>query len=84
MKRSLNVNTVLDIRSTLFPAFTGKSELLHRKPVAYLVCNQTPPLKDKPSLMTFREVETLFHEVTISKFTKTREVIVILKSWIMK
>ncbi|XP_038047293.1 probable cytosolic oligopeptidase A [Patiria miniata] len=40
----------------------GKSELLNRKPVAYLVCNQTPPLKDKPSLMTFREVETLFHE----------------------
>ncbi|XP_022092541.1 probable cytosolic oligopeptidase A isoform X2 [Acanthaster planci] len=40
----------------------GKSELLNRKPVAYLVCNQTPPLKGKPSLMTFREVETLFHE----------------------
>lgn len=31
-------------------------------PVAYLVCNQTPPVDDKPSLMTFREVETLFHE----------------------
>ncbi|XP_071797854.1 uncharacterized protein [Asterias amurensis] len=40
----------------------GKSELLNHKPVAYLICNQTPPLKDKPSLMTFREVETLFHE----------------------
>jgi len=33
-----------------------------RKPVAYLVCNQTPPVDGKPSLMTFREVETLFHE----------------------
>ena len=33
-----------------------------RLPVAYLVCNQTPPVDDKPSLMTFREVETLFHE----------------------
>jgi oligopeptidase A len=33
-----------------------------RKPVAYLVCNQTPPVDDKPSLMTFNEVETLFHE----------------------
>ncbi|MFP8881771.1 MAG: M3 family metallopeptidase [Myxococcota bacterium] len=33
-----------------------------RLPVAYLVCNQTPPVGDKPSLMTFREVETLFHE----------------------
>ncbi len=33
-----------------------------RLPVAYLVCNQTPPVDDKPSLMTFYEVETLFHE----------------------
>ncbi len=33
-----------------------------RLPVAYLVCNQTPPVDDKPSLMTFHEVETLFHE----------------------
>ncbi|MCP4005141.1 MAG: M3 family metallopeptidase [bacterium] len=33
-----------------------------RLPVAYLVCNQTPPVGDKPSLMTFNEVETLFHE----------------------
>jgi oligopeptidase A len=31
-------------------------------PVAYLICNQTPPVDGKPSLMTFREVETLFHE----------------------
>ncbi|QDU35918.1 Oligopeptidase A [Maioricimonas rarisocia] len=31
-------------------------------PVAHLVCNCTPPVGDKPSLMTFREVETLFHE----------------------
>jgi oligopeptidase A len=33
-----------------------------RLPVAYLVCNMTTPVGDKPSLMTFREVETLFHE----------------------
>jgi oligopeptidase A len=33
-----------------------------RLPVAYLTCNQTPPVDDKPSLMTFGEVETLFHE----------------------
>ena len=38
----------------------GTSEV--RLPVAYLVCNQTPPVDDKPSLMTFGEVETLFHE----------------------
>ena len=31
-------------------------------PVAYLVCNQTPPSKNKPSLMSFEEVQTLFHE----------------------
>ncbi|BAU64134.1 oligopeptidase A [Stanieria sp. NIES-3757] len=33
-----------------------------RLPVAYLVCNQTPPVNGKPSLMTFMEVTTLFHE----------------------
>jgi oligopeptidase A len=31
-------------------------------PVAYLICNQSPPVGDTPSLMTFDEVETLFHE----------------------
>lgn len=31
-------------------------------PVAYLVCNSTPPVGKQPSLMSFREVETLFHE----------------------
>ena len=38
--------------------FKGQIEL----PVAHLVCNSTPPIGDTPSLMTFREVETLFHE----------------------
>ncbi|WP_166831041.1 M3 family metallopeptidase [Thalassoroseus pseudoceratinae] len=37
---------------------TGELQL----PVAHLVCNSTPPVGEKPSLMTFREVETLFHE----------------------
>ena len=31
-------------------------------PVAYLICNQSPPVGETPSLMTFGEVETLFHE----------------------
>jgi oligopeptidase A len=33
-----------------------------RLPVAILVCNGTPPVGDRPSLMTFMEVNTLFHE----------------------
>jgi oligopeptidase A len=33
-----------------------------RRPVAYLICNQVPPVEGKPSLMTFGEVNTLFHE----------------------
>ncbi|HSG72703.1 MAG TPA: M3 family metallopeptidase, partial [Planctomycetaceae bacterium] len=36
----------------------GKQQL----PVAYLICNGTPPVGKKPSLMTFSEVVTLFHE----------------------
>jgi oligopeptidase A len=31
-------------------------------PVAYLCCNFTPPINEKPSLLTHREVTTLFHE----------------------
>ena len=38
----------------------GQGALQH--PVAHLVCNATPPTADAPSLMSFREVETLFHE----------------------
>lgn len=33
-----------------------------RLPVAYLTCNQTPPVDGKPALMNFNEVRTLFHE----------------------
>ena len=31
-------------------------------PVAYLVCNFTPPVGDVPALLTHNEVQTLFHE----------------------
>ena len=30
--------------------------------MAYLICNQTPPVGDQPSLMSFTELRTLFHE----------------------
>jgi len=33
-----------------------------RLPTAILTCNQTPPTGGRPSLMSHREVETLFHE----------------------
>lgn len=44
-----------------------KSKLLNKKPVAYLICNGSPPIKEnniciKPSLMSFDDVVTLFHE----------------------
>lgn len=32
-------------------------------PVAYLICNQSPPVGDQPSLMTFAELRTLLHEL---------------------
>jgi oligopeptidase A len=39
--------------------FTSSCDQL---PVAYLVCNFSPPVGDKPALFTHDEVETLFHE----------------------
>ncbi len=33
-----------------------------QKPVAFLTCNFTAPVKDKPALLTHNEVTTLFHE----------------------
>jgi len=33
-----------------------------RLPVVHLCCNSTPPVGEKPSLMSFSEVNTLFHE----------------------
>ena len=42
----------------------GKSKALERDvPTAYLTCNGSPPVGDKPSLMTFNEVNTLYHEM---------------------
>jgi oligopeptidase A len=41
---------------------TVEGKTTTRLPVAYLICNQTPPVDGNPSLMTFSEVETLFHE----------------------
>ncbi|MFN7094464.1 MAG: M3 family metallopeptidase, partial [Burkholderiales bacterium] len=32
-------------------------------PMAYIICNFTNPIGDKPSLLTFDEVQTLFHEM---------------------
>ncbi|XP_078097103.1 uncharacterized protein LOC144510919 [Mustelus asterias] len=39
-----------------------RSKLLGTKPVAFLVCNQLPPVGSLPSLMSFSEVKSLFHE----------------------
>ncbi|KAI8985057.1 hypothetical protein BDB01DRAFT_842942 [Pilobolus umbonatus] len=49
----------MDVVSTRYKEKNGETTL----PVAYLICNQSPPQSaDKPSLMKFRDVETLFHE----------------------
>jgi oligopeptidase A len=46
-----------------FSSCLGKSKALNTdNPVAYLTCNGSKPTGKNPSLMTFREVETLFHE----------------------
>jgi oligopeptidase A len=39
-----------------------QSEKISHTPVAYLTCNFSPPVGDKPALFTHEEVETLFHE----------------------
>jgi len=33
-----------------------------QNPVAFLTCNATPPVADRPALLSFDEVTTLFHE----------------------
>lgn len=44
-----------------------RSQGLHdgkiQRPLVAIVCNFTKPTKDRPSLITFDEVETLFHEM---------------------
>eukprot|EP00667_Euglena_gracilis_P003818 EG_transcript_3828 len=41
----------------------GASKALNRKPVAHVFCNGTPPLSRAPSLLTFYDVQCLFHEL---------------------
>ncbi|KAF1806574.1 hypothetical protein V8B55DRAFT_1457797 [Mucor lusitanicus] len=49
----------MDVVTTRFKHQNGEVTL----PVAYLICNQPAPQSaDQPSLMKFRDVETLFHE----------------------
>ncbi|KAF4036478.1 Peptidase family M3 [Phytophthora infestans] len=52
------MNTCVDRSRLLGPKEQGGKRI----PVAYIICNQSPPVGETPSLMTFREVETLFHE----------------------
>lgn len=42
--------------------FVTQSHLLNKKPVIYNVCNFTKPAEGEPALLTYDEVETMFHE----------------------
>ncbi|XP_030068333.1 probable cytosolic oligopeptidase A [Microcaecilia unicolor] len=42
--------------------FVTRSQLLHHTPVAFVICNQIPPVGSSPSTMSFGEMSTLFHE----------------------
>ena len=50
-------------RSLACAASSGKDDEKVRLPVAHMVLNSTPPVGDKPSLMTFREVRKFFFPV---------------------
>ncbi len=43
-------------------SFVGQSGLLGTKPVVYNICNFTKPAPGQPSLLSFTEVTTMFHE----------------------
>ncbi len=43
-------------------AVRHRSAETKQQPIAYLVCNFTPPIGDDPALLTHDEVVTLFHE----------------------
>ncbi len=43
-------------------AFVKQSKLRNQKPVIYNVCNSSKPADGEPALISFDEVETMFHE----------------------
>ncbi|WP_442265644.1 M3 family metallopeptidase [Tenacibaculum sp. ZS6-P6] len=43
-------------------AFVKQSKLRNQKPVIYNVCNSPKPAEGEPALISFDEVETMFHE----------------------
>ena len=42
--------------------FVNQSKLYNKKPVIYNVCNYPKPVAGEPALLTYDEVETMFHE----------------------
>lgn len=60
-QRKIELPTVKQVNETISPE-NEKAGIVNDRPHISIVCNFTKPTASKPSLLTFNEVTTLFHE----------------------